>query len=81
MRERTANLKMAFNYKSMNVIFTALLALLGMSIVYWLIQKAAEWIDSIRLRKWKVPEGMGTRKDGSPIFDHKGKIISTQTKE
>lgn len=53
----------------LNVLVTALIALVAMSVVYWLIQKMAEAIDSWRLKKWNPPtDGIGLDENGAPIF-------------
>ena len=37
----------------LNILVTAFLVLIGMSFVYWLIQKVAEWFDDTHVYKWE----------------------------
>lgn len=58
----------------LKLILTTISVLAVMSLIYWLIQKVAEWIDEKRIERMKQKDflGIGTRKDGSRVFDEYG---------
>lgn len=58
----------------MNILINAAIGLIVVSFIYWAIQKIAEWIDDRRISRMKPSDfsGIGTKKDGSGVFDEKG---------